>query len=66
MIPTRNEIQAKIDALIIDPKLNREDFPLKISEWLDSLEMPETIIIAGETVNPKEQILDDLKSYPNW
>lgn len=66
MIPTRAEISDKIDELIANPTLNREDFPNEISKWLDTLNMPSTITIAEQEVNPKEQILSDLISYANY
>lgn len=64
-IPTRIDIQKKIDQIKKDPTFStiKEDLIKKISEWLDTLNIPKIVIIAGEKKNPKEMILDDLGSY---
>ena len=65
MIPTRGEIQDKLDEIRDNPNFStlKVDLVKDFTAWLDSLDMPETITIAGEEKNPKEQILDDLGSY---
>ena len=62
MIPTRDQILAKLKEYADNPPpgASKQQF---ISTWLDLFEMPEVITIAGEEINPKEQILSDLKSY---
>lgn len=62
MIPTRPEIQAKIYEYynFSNPSITLEVF---ISEWLDSIKIPETITHFGDEISPKQQILADLESY---
>lgn len=60
MIPTRQQIQDKIDEL---RKANPDvDIYTAIPQWLDSIEMRD-IIIAGESRDPKADIISDLGSY---
>lgn len=61
-IPTRFDIQNKINQYYTDEVTNMSvtDY---VSSWLDSLDLPETVVIAQQPVNPKQQILDDLDSY---
>lgn len=68
MIPTRTQIQEKLDEIRADPTFStiQEDLVKRMDEWLDSLDIPKTVVVAGEEVNPKERILDDLKSYDGF
>lgn len=68
MIPTREQIYNKIIEIKADPAFStiKSDLKAKLAAWLDSLDMPETIIVGGEEVNPKRQILEDLDSYDNY
>lgn len=68
MIPTRTEIQKKINEIKEDPNFStiKEDLYQRLSEWLDSLNMPATITLFGEEKNPKQMILDDLSSYEGY
>lgn len=61
-IPTRTEIQEQVNDYYDFPKPN-VTLEQYISEWLDTLDLPETITQFNEQVNPKELILDDLESY---
>ena len=61
MIPTRGEIQAQIEK--IEKEQPYVDVNKAIREWVNALDMPEIITIAGEEVNPKRQILSDLITY---
>jgi len=65
MVPTRSEIIQKIDKITHEKSYSgsKEQIIREISVWLDTLTLPETIIVAGREVNPKEQILADLPSY---
>lgn len=56
MIPTRNEIQAKITQIRNDPTWSTIDSDLvqRVSDWLVSIGCP---------TEDREKILDDLKSY---
>jgi hypothetical protein len=65
MIPTRIMIQRKIDRIKSDPQFStlRSEVIEKITIWLESLKMPQTITQFGEEVNPKEKILQDLDTY---
>lgn len=61
MIPTRSQIAAKVAEWEAGDKLQvLEEF---IIAWLDTLDLPASIIVASNSVNPKEQILSDLESY---
>lgn len=61
MIPNRSEIQAKVDQYFAGQKTNSLlEF---MTDWLDGLDLPETIMVASNQINPKEQILSDLESY---
>lgn len=66
-IPTRTQIQDKIDEIRGDPAFStiREDLIMRLAEWLDSLEMPDEIVLFGQLTSPKEKILEDLDSYKN-
>jgi hypothetical protein len=65
MIPSRKQIQAKIDKIKSDPAFStlRSEVIEKVSLWLDSLKMPATVIQFGEEINPKQKILEDLETY---
>lgn len=60
MVRTRDEIYDKIQEIRNDPKL---DLYTEMSKWLDTLQLPQTITVAGEQRDPKQMILDDLESY---
>lgn len=62
LIPTRARIQEQISDYYDFPRPNitLEQY---ISEWLETLDLPETITIFNEPVNPKDRILSDLDSY---
>lgn len=61
MIPTRTQVASKVAEWEAGSK--SESLEGFISAWLDTLSLPETIIVASNVVNPKEQILSDLESY---
>lgn len=67
MIPTRVEIQNKINEIRQDPSFStiKEDLISRVSEWLDNLGI-EPVIRFGETIDPKAEILDDLGSYEGF
>jgi hypothetical protein len=61
MIPNRQKIQEKLKQIKEDVTIvNKET---AFIDWLDSLGMPETITIANEERDPKQDILSDLDSY---
>jgi hypothetical protein len=64
MIPTRSDIQSKIDEIRKDPNFStlRSEVIEKISVWLDSLKL-KPVIRFGEEIDPKQMILDDLDTY---
>lgn len=62
MIPTRQEIQEKLQE--IRKQVGGDQVVVQMRSWLEGLNLPETIIIAGENKDPIEQILADLGSYP--
>ncbi len=64
-IPTTLEIQNQIDEIKADPSFStiRSDVVKGVSAWLDTLNLPPTIIRFGEAVNPKEVIMGSLDSY---
>lgn len=59
MIPTRQQIAEKI----LQIKAHNGNVFDEVFVWLDTLDMPKEITIAGEVVNPKQQILNNLNSY---
>ena len=62
MIPTRNQIQEKLDKC----KKKGMDFEQacgEIAKYLKSLKLPQTVTVASREVNPTEEILSDLNSY---
>ena len=61
-IPTREQIYQQITAYHESPPENVSLLEY-ISTWLDTLELPETVIVASTEINPKQQIMDDLDSY---
>jgi hypothetical protein len=64
MIPTRSDIQSKIDEIRKDPNFStlRSEVIEKISVWLDSLKL-KPVIRFGEEIDPKQMILHDLDTY---
>ena len=68
MIPTRQQIQDKIDEIRFDSSFStiKQDLVQRIDEWLDTLNMPKTVLFMGEEVSPKQKILEDLPSYSNF
>lgn len=65
MIPTRSEIKSKIDQIKKDKTWSTiwEDLEKRIEDWLEMINCPTEQIIASQTINPRQQILDDLRSY---
>lgn len=65
MIPDRVQIATKIEEIQQDPTFSTiwSDLVERMEDWLQEIGCPNQAIIAGQTVNPKEQIIDDLKSY---
>jgi hypothetical protein len=54
MIPTRQQIREQLE--------KGKDLPA-LSAWLEEIDCPTQKTIAGQVVNPRQQIIDDLPSY---
>lgn len=67
-IPSRDQIQDKIEQIKSHPGFStiKADIYQGVSDWLDTLNMPQTITRFGEQISPKEEILSDLDSYENY
>lgn len=65
MIPTRQQVVEKIDEFNKKSSSNMFTHSF-INNWLEEIECPTEVTVAGQVVNPREQILDDLISYPNF
>lgn len=61
MIPTRPEVQLKVTEYYTTlPEMTLAEY---ITNWLNTLGLPDTITVASNQISPAAQILADLDTY---